>query len=64
MYKTHVFLQVYVDGQLCGSVSYVAGQPVYVVDCGSPLTGQVVKVTQNGQYLTLCEVEILGKNEF
>ena len=34
---------------------------MYVVDCGSPIVGEIVKVSQNGQYLTLCEVEILGR---
>ena len=33
---------------------------MYVVDCGSPIVGEIVKVSLNGNYLTLCEVEILG----
>ena len=42
---------------LCGSVEGVAG--VYRISCNNAV-GSVVKVTQEGQYLTLCEVEGLG----
>eukprot|EP00116_Pleurobrachia_bachei_P000230 sb/3460492/ len=52
--------QVFVGKTLCGSVTYVNGQSVYVVDCGSPIVGEIVKVSLDGDYLTLCEVEILG----
>ena len=52
--------QVFVGDKLCGAVTYVSGQSVFVVDCGSPIVGEIVKVSLNGDYLTLCEVEILG----
>ena len=45
---------------LCGTVEYVAGKTVYVVECADQ-TGSVVKVTQQNNYLTLCEVEVLGE---
>merc|ERR1712176_1444872 len=53
-------VQVFLDDMLCGTVEYVAGKNVYVVECADQ-TGSVVKVTQQNNYLTLCEVEVLGK---
>ena len=55
------FVQVFVGKTVCGTVTYEIGQSVYVVDCGSPIVGEIVKVSLDGDYLTLCEVEILGK---
>ena len=51
--------QVYVYNKLCGTVKYVKGQNVYVVDCGG-VVGRLVKITLQDRPLTLCEVEVLG----
>ena len=48
------------EDRLCGTVEYVAGRSVFVVDCAD-LIGREVRVTQDHNYLTLCEVEVLGK---
>ena len=59
--------QVYVgqvegELELCGTVNYVAGKNVYKIVCGDAgLSGDVVKVTNADSYLTLCEVQVLGK---
>ena len=53
-------MQVYVGNELCGAVEYVAGQSVYKIDCGGKV-GSAIKIAQDGQYLTLCEVQVLGK---
>ena len=55
--------KVFVNNKICGAVEYEAGKDVYVVDCGDQV-GSVVKITQEGQYLTLCEVEVLGQFMF
>ena len=52
------------DGNLCGVVAYVEGQNVYAVECDSLMSGSEVEVTLDGDYLTLCEVEILCKYFF
>ena len=44
----------------CGSVTYKEGVSVYSVDCGG-VQGSVVKITQENNYLTLCEVQVLGE---
>merc|ERR1712003_408803 len=51
--------KVYVGDVFCGQVVYKAGKVVYEVDCGHAVGGSV-KVVQHGQYLTLCEVQVLG----
>ena len=50
MYVGHVF---------CGEVKYQAGQVIYEVYCGDTVGG-TVKVVQNDEYLTLCEVQVFG----
>ena len=52
---------MYVDDNLCGSVEYEAEKNVYVVDCADRV-GSVVKITQENNFLTLCEVEVLGRS--
>ena len=54
---------MFVHSNLCGAVKYEAGKDVYVVDCGDQV-GSVVKITQEGKHLTLCEVEVLGQFSF
>ena len=56
---TLLLAQVFVDDVLCGTVVYSAGQFVYPIKCSK--VGSVVKITLGGSYLTLCEVEVLGK---
>ena len=46
--------------ELCGEITYVAGQAVYVLDCGG-IFGNIVKVVQNENILTLCEVQVYGE---
>lgn len=50
--------EVYVGEELCGTVTYVAGQASYKVQCASTLSAGSVTVKQAANYLTLCEVEI------
>ena len=50
---------MFVQSKLCGEVHYVAGQNVYVVDCGDQV-GSNIKITLEDKALTLCEVEVLG----
>ena len=45
---------------LCGAIEWVATKLVYRIGCDGA-AGSTVKVTQNGQYLTLCEVQVLGE---
>ena len=33
---------------------------MYKIDCGGKV-GSAIKIAQDGQYLTLCEVQVLGK---
>jgi len=51
--------QVYVDDTLCGAISYEVGKVVYEVDCGGAVGNNII-VRQNGEYLTLCEVQAIG----
>ena len=51
-------IQVYVGAQLCGTVSYEANKFVYPIMCH--LQGSFVNITLADDYLTLCEVEVLG----
>ena len=51
--------QVYVGDVFCGQVVYEAGKDIYEVECGDAV-GKAVKVVQNNQYLTLCEVQVIG----
>ena len=44
---------------LCGEVKWEAEKSVYRVNCHGA-TGNMVKVTQDDEYLVLCEVEVLG----
>ena len=53
---------MYVDDNLCGSVEYEAGTNVYVVDCADQ-EGSDVKITQENNFLTLCEVEVYGRSQ-
>ena len=48
------------NNQECGSVTYTEGVSVYSVDCGG-VQGSVIKITQENNYLTLCEVQVLGE---
>jgi len=55
-------VEVFVGDQLCGEVVYFAGQSVYVVECGGKV-GDSVRVEQDNNYLTLCEVQVYGEKE-
>ena len=55
-----MLFQVYVGETLCGSVEWAAGKSVFQVNCDGA-SGTKVRITQDGQYLTLCEVQVLGK---
>ena len=46
--------------EFCDEITYVAGQAVYVMDCGG-IVGDSVKVVQNENILTLCEVQVYGE---
>ena len=50
---------MFVGDDLCGEVVYVPGQSVYVIYCGG-LVGDSVRVEQDNNYLTLCEVQVYG----
>ena len=52
-------MQVFVDGELCGAVAYEAGVDVYTIDCEGRV-GSEVMVSLAGDYLTLCEVQVIG----
>ena len=52
--------QVFIDDELCDEITYVAGQAVYVLECGG-MVGDSVTVTLNGARLELCEVEVYGE---
>ena len=58
--KANLTSQVYVDNELCGAVEWVATKSVYRIDCNG-LSGSKIRITQEGQYLTLCEVQVLGE---
>ena len=45
---------------LCGEITYVEAQVVYTLDCNGTV-GDAVKVVQNQDVLTLCEVQVYGK---
>ena len=45
---------------LCGEVKWLHGKTVYRVKCYEA-SGSMVKVTQDDEYLALCEVEVLGE---
>jgi len=49
---------VYVDDEVCGTVAFTEGTMVYSFDCGG-MEGSSVSVYQNGQYLQVCELEIM-----
>ena len=51
--------QVFLDKQLCGTVQWNAFENVYPINCGGK-TGQIVKVVQKDNYLTLAEVQVFG----
>ena len=53
---------MFVGNELCDEITYVAGQAVYVLDCGG-MFGNSVKVIQNENILTLCEVQVYGELE-
>ena len=46
------------EWELCGDVNY-DGSSVFVIACNK--YGDGVKITNDNSYLTLCEVEVLGK---
>ncbi|KAL5254986.1 hypothetical protein ACHWQZ_G014437 [Mnemiopsis leidyi] len=50
--------KVYVDEELCGAITVASGVLVYPVSCKK--RGNFVKVRTPRQYLTLCEVEVIG----
>ena len=50
------------NDQLCGEITYVAEQAVYVSDCGG-MVGDWVKVVQEDNYLRLCEVQVYVEYE-
>ena len=52
---------------LCGHLGIIGGNECEILDCGQEDTGikgNVVKVVSDGNYnpLSLCEVEVYGKN--
>ena len=49
------------DSYLCGTVEYVTGESVFVVDCAD-IMGSKVMITQEDTILTLCEVQVFGKS--
>jgi len=51
--------KVYVGDSLCGEIKYEAGKVAYEVQCENAVGG-TVKVVQNDNVLTLCEVEVFG----
>ena len=52
--------QVYVGGHLCGVIKYKnAHTHSYTVACNNAV-GNVIKVIQDHNYLTLCEVQAFG----
>ena len=51
--------QVYVGDVFCGEVKYEVDTIIYEIDCGNAVGGNV-KVVQNNQPLTLCEVQVVG----
>ena len=56
---TKVLSQVFLDKNLCGTVNWRSGQDVYPISCGGK-SGQIVKIVQNKNYLTLAEVQVFG----
>ena len=59
-YLLSCLLKVKVGERSCGVVNYVKGKNVYRLRCPSGTVGSVVTVYQKNNYLTLCEVQILG----
>ena len=53
-------LQVFVDEELCGTIEVRSDVLVYPVACGR--IGSSVKIQVSNQYLTLCEVEVIGES--
>ncbi|KAL5249183.1 hypothetical protein ACHWQZ_G018138 [Mnemiopsis leidyi] len=53
-------VKVFVNNNPCGEVVYVAGKNVYEVDCADQV-GSIIKITQENNHLTLCEVEVLAR---
>ena len=47
------------SGEYCGEISYSAGQSEYTLDCHG-IVGSNVKIVQDHNYLTLCEVQVFG----
>ena len=54
-----MFINTDTESQLCGEVVYVSGQSVYVIECGG-IVGDYVRVENDNNYLTLCEVQVYG----
>ena len=54
---------MYVGDVFCGEVKYQEGKDDYTVDCRDAVGG-TVKVVQNDDYLTLCEVQVFGTGRY
>ena len=52
--------QVYVGDVFCGQLSYQAGKSVYEIACDG-FIGNYVRIVQENNILTLCEVEVYGR---
>ena len=52
---------MFVGDHLCGEIVYSAGQASYEVGCGRAVGG-TVRVVQDSNILTLCEVQVYGWN--
>ena len=50
---------MYVGEVYCGEVGYEAGKVIYEIECDGAVGGSV-KVVQNDNPLTLCEVQVIG----
>ena len=59
LFVQHGLYQVYVDEDLCGTIKVTPGVLVYPISCQKK--GDSVKIRTSKQYLTLCEVEVIGK---
>ena len=47
------------DDHLCGVLTFVGGVSTYEVDCNGAV-GNVIRVHQNYQIVSLCEVEVFA----
>jgi len=51
--------EVWVRDTMCGAVAWESGKDTYEIDCGGAV-GRSVKIMQKDNYLTLCEVQVIG----